>query len=383
MVQEVETTSWFTRIKNSFIGIIFGIILIFAAIFLIFWNEGNGLRTAQSLEQAQKILVSIPNAPISSGNNLKAVYLSGLATTNENLTDPIFGTFEKAIKLDRSVKMYQWKENVETTTEHETGGSEKETKNYTYEKVWSDEIIDSSEFKDMTGHTNPTRMLIQSKTQYADHVTVGDFILPLDLTKKIDAPVSIDLSKIDLAPLKAKVNKPVASVSDKIYVGTEPNSPEIGDLEISLSEVLPQTVSIIAQQTDNTLQPYLAPAGHNVMLLEIGQHSSTEMIMNAESENRMITWLLRGASLLMLIIGIALLMQPIVVLADVLPFLGSIVGFGTGFIAFTVGLILWTLFTAIAWFAVRPLLSIGMFAIVMIICGILYSLKKKQSANKP
>jgi hypothetical protein len=365
MVQEVETQSYFTRIKNAFIGIIFGIVLIIASFVLIFWNEHHGLTTALSLEQAQKVLVAIPNSPIASQNNLKVVYLSGLATTNDNLVDSIFGEYKQVIKLERDVKMYQWKENVSTRTEKETGGSEKEIKTYTYEKVWSAEPIDSSQFKDQNGHTNPSAIPLASRTQYAEKVTVGDFLLPRDLVTQINNPVSIDLSNTNLATLKEKLNKPVAHLSDQIYVGSNADSPSIGDLEINLYKVLPQTVSIIAQQTDQTLQPYVAPAGQDVMLLETGQHSSQELIGNAESENQLLTWVLRAASLLMMIFGISLLMQPLVVIADVLPFLGSIVGLGTGFVAFASGLVIWSIATGVAWFAIRPLWSIGLILIAI------------------
>jgi hypothetical protein len=101
------------------------------------------------------------------------------------------------------------------------------------------------------------------------------------------------------------------------------------------------------------------------MLLETGQHSSQELIGNAESENQLLTWVLRAASLLMMIFGISLLMQPLVVIADVLPFLGSIVGLGTGFVAFASGLVIWSIATGVAWFAIRPLWSIGLILIAI------------------
>ena len=111
MVQEVTTKSWGSRIISALWGILIGIGLIIAAFFVVFWNEGHGLRTAQSLEQAQKVLVSVPNSPIDSKNDNKVVYFSGLATTNDVLADSLFGISEKAIKLERKVEMYQWEEN--------------------------------------------------------------------------------------------------------------------------------------------------------------------------------------------------------------------------------------------------------------------------------
>ena len=377
MVQEVTTTSWGKRIINAFWGMLIGIALIIGAIYLIFWNEGNSLHTAQSLAQTEKVIISIPNAPIDAKNDMHVVYLTGPANTNNVLTDKLFNISEKAIQLNRQVEMYQWEENKETTTEKEMGGSEKEITNYTYEQVWSTKEIASADFKEQTGHQNPVSMPIRSKIQYAKDVTVGDFKLPFDLVQQITGNTNVDLSKADTAALQTKFHKPVKMQGDQLYVGNDADLPKIGDLRIGITEVLPQTVSIISQQSGNILQPYMAPAGESVSLIEMGQISPQEMIHNAEVQNRVMMWILRLVSLVMMIIGFAMLMSPLSVLADVIPFLGSIVSIGTGLIAFVAGFGLWIVCLAIAWFVVRPLLSVIMITVVILLFGWLYIRKRK------
>ena len=68
--EDIITTSWFSRLKDAFIGIFIGIALIIGAIVLVFWNEEHSLHTAQSLEQAKKFLISVPSAPINQQKNL-------------------------------------------------------------------------------------------------------------------------------------------------------------------------------------------------------------------------------------------------------------------------------------------------------------------------
>lgn len=381
MVQETSTKSWGSRIISALWGILIGIVLVIGSFVLVFWNEGHGLHTAQSLQQAQEVLISIPNAPIDAKNNLHVVYFNGLATTEDVLHDSLFGLSEKAIELNRKVEMYQWKQNTETSTESQVGGSEKEVKTYTYQEVWSDEIIDSSEFKDPTGHQNPTEMAIKSKQVYAQNVKVGDFSLPHDLITEINGETPVDLSKIDLAALQNKIHKQIQANSDGLYVGADPSLPKTGDLRITVAEVLPQTVSIIAQQTENTLQSYDAPAGQSVSLLVLGKQSPQKMIADAQSANSVMMWVLRLVSLIGMIVGLALLMGPIVVLADVLPFLGSIASVGTGLIAFLGGLILWTVAIAIAWFVVRPILAIALVVIVIAVCYGIIKLMKRAHAG--
>ncbi|KTD46024.1 hypothetical protein Lrub_2821 [Legionella rubrilucens] len=380
MTEEITTRSWGSRLKDALVGILIGFVLIAAAIALSFWNERHSLHTAQSLEQAQKVLVSVPNAPIDEKNNMKVVYLSGEATTKDKLTDSVLGITVTAIGLNRQVEMYQWQEKTETRTESQMGGSERTIKTYTYNKTWSDSVIDSSRFKEPQGHQNPSSMPIPSQQQYAGDVKVGDFSLPESLITKIDISKPIDLQQVNVDALKNRYNKPVYVNGDQLYLGQDPQNPQPGDLRINLNAVYPQSVSIVAQQTGNTLQGYLAPAGETVLLLETGQQSPEQMFKQAQSENTLLAWLLRGVTLLMLIGGFSLILNPLVVLADVLPFLGTLVGFGTGFVAFLLGLSVWILVTAIAWFATRPWLSVGLIALLVVGGFLLIKARAKKAA---
>ncbi len=377
MTEEITTRSWWSRIKDAFIGIFIGIGLIIAAIILIFWNERHSLHTAQSLEQAQKAVISIPNAPVNKQNNLKVVYLNGLATTTDKLEDSILGITVTAVNLNRQVEMYQWKEKSETKTESQMGGSEKQTTTYTYNKVWSSNLINSDNFKNQAGHQNPASMPIESMQQYAKTVTLGDFTLPDELIHQINVSEPIDLSKTDKDTLKTQYSKPVSLIDNELYLGQDPQNPQPGDIRIRVTAAYPQDVSIIGQQTGTTLQAYHAPAGESVFLLSTGKQSADQMIEQAQSQNTMMAWILRLVSLLMLIGGFSLVLNPLVVLADVLPFLGSIVGFGTGFVSFICGLGIWIITTAIAWFATRPILSVSLIALVII--GVYLLVKRKKN----
>jgi hypothetical protein len=379
MVQDITTQSWGSRIMSSFFGILIGIALIVGSFILIFWNEGNGLHTAQSLQQAQKVVIDIAASPINEQNNLRVVHFSDMANTNDTLSDSQLGLSEKAIKLDRQVEMYQWKEHTDTKSEKQLGGSEKEVTNYTYELAWSNSLIDSSKFKDPVGHQNPDKMPLAPQVQYAKTVMVGEFNLPTDLIKRISGSQSVDLSKISIDDLSTALDKTVHHDGSDIYIGEDSALPKVGDAKVTVTEVMPQTVSVLAQQTGKSVQPYLAPAGQTVMLLTMGQHSSDEMISDAQSENRMMTWIFRIVSLVMMVIGISLLMRPLVVLADVIPFLGTMVGFGTGIIALLLGLVLWSIAIAIAWITVRPLMAIGLLILVGGICYMLYRSRKNKT----
>ncbi|STX27645.1 Protein of uncharacterised function (DUF1625) [Legionella beliardensis] len=379
-MQEVTVKSWGSRLKDAFAGILFGFVLIGVAIYLIFWNERHGFNMAQSLAEVKKTLISVPASPIDNKNNLRVVYLTGLATTTEQLKDSLLDIQLTAIALIRTVEMYQWQEEEKTRTEKQLGGSERTVKTYTYKKIWSENLINSSQFKETT-YQNPTTMPAKSQHQMSSHVTLGDFTLPPSLIEKITLTTPVDLSKINVDKLGAQFNKPVKLTNDELYIGQNSQTPQVGDLKISVAAVLPQQVSIIAQQTGTTLQPYQAAAGEEVLLLSPGQESTDSMIKKAQDENRMITWVLRFVTLLMMISGFALLMRPLSVLADVLPFLGTLVGFGTGLIAAVIGFCLWTIFLAIAWFATRPLFALGLLVIVALVIYLFWKSRPEKVDN--
>lgn len=378
MTEEVTNVSWFSRLKDAFMGIFVGIALIVGAIVLLFWNERNALNTAQSLEHTQKILISVPNTPLNPQNNLKVIYLNGLANTKDELDDSLLGLKINAINLSRHVEMYQWEEKKENKTESQMGGSEKKTTTYTYHKTWSNQLIDSSNFKTQQGHENPSVMPISSQKQYAQTVNLGDFLLPEALITDIDISKPVDLSKVDKAALSAEFKKPLSMINNQLYLGNNAEIPETGDIRIHVTAVYPQDVSVIGQQINNTLAPYLAPAGETVLLLSTGILTPELMIKEALSQNNLLAWGLRLLSLLMLIAGFALILKPLVILADVIPLIGSIVGFGTGFVGFICGLSVWVIFTAIAWFATRPLLSLSSVGVLIVVAYLLISLRAKK-----
>jgi hypothetical protein len=377
MYTEVETRSWGSRIGGALAGVLLGFILIIFTFYGVFWNESHGLHTAQSLKQTQQMLVIIPATPLNPNNNLKPVYLSGVATTNDKLTDEIFGLSENAIKLDRKVLMYQWQENENTKTENQLGGSEKETKTYDYQPIWSEQLIDSHHFKELTGHENPATKPLESLYQLAPKVTVGDFILSPELVKNINGASQLQFSSFDPSKLQARLNKTVQRESDYFYIGSSSQAPAVGDLKVFINEVKPQTISVIAEQVDGILQSYLAPAGQKVGLVALGNVSAATMIRDAQAENRLLTWALRLLTLIVMVVSFSLLLRPIVVLADIVPFFGSIVGFGMGLIALVCGLLMWGSATAIAWFVIRPVWSIGIVVIVLVLSYLIVSSRKK------
>jgi hypothetical protein len=92
------------------------------------------------------------------------------------------------------------------------------------------------------------------------------------------------------------------------------------------------------------------------------------------------TWLLRFLGFLAVYIGLSMLLAPLGVLADVLPFLGSIMRFGTSLIAMVIAVPTSLATIAIAWLAYRPVLGITLLVIGVGVPIALLIMKKGKAA---
>ncbi|MCE9546219.1 MAG: TMEM43 family protein [Planctomycetia bacterium] len=374
---EVSNESWFSRLGKSIAGVLVGGVLFILAFPLLFLNEGYSVKTFLTLEEGKNKVVSVGADKVEAANSGKLIHVTGKATTAEKLSDPEFGVSASALKLNRQVEMYQWKEKSETKTEKQLGGGEKKTTKYSYDEVWSDRLIDSSTFnKKSEGHVNPDAMPFESTSQVADPITLGGFTLPKFLVEMIDnfetLPVAADAAVPKAIKEKGKVH------NGRFYVGADPASPAIGDVRISFKTVSPEVVSVIAQQVSNTFEPYHSQAGGELKLLEVGEHSPQAMIQTAQDANVMRTWILRGVGTFIMFLGLMMMMKPLSVLADVVPFIGSIVGAGTGIIAFLIAVPLSLLTIAIAWLFYRPVLGVSLIAVALVLVVLAFKLLRKK-----
>jgi hypothetical protein len=352
---EVTTESWGSRIGSSLGGIVFGILLIIASFPTLFWNEGRAVKTAQSLEEGGGAVVSVAVDRVDPQNEGKLVHLTGLATTDEILADPVFGISGNAIQLNRSVKMYQWHEKKEQKKEKKVGGKEVTTTTYNYVKDWSSTLINSANFKKQREHENPARMPYKGEIFKASKVTLGAFSLPQAMIGRISDARDVELTQSQIpASLRGKAQ----ALDGDFYMGNNPAAPEIGDITVSFRMVSPTNISIIAGQSGNSFAPYKTSVGREIDILKTGTHTAASMFEAAQESNALWTWILRLVGFVVMFIGFKLVFKPLVVIADVLPFLGGIVSVGTGLVSFLIAGPLSLVTIAIAWIFYRPLLGI-------------------------
>lgn len=385
-VTETETIGWGSRLGSSIKGILVGLALFIGGFPLLFWNEGNTVKTQKALEEGEGACVVVEsNAAIDPENNGKLVHMSGMADTKEVLEDAQFGVRETAIKLSRKVEMYQWEEDSHTTEKKKMGGSVERTTTYTYNKVWADHAIDSGSFKE-SGHDNPGGMEFTSDESVAGEVSFGAF----RLSKEQIGRIGESQNYVFPADFKCTVER-VQIKGGTIYVpevGTRSNplnnrdvasQPRVGDMRVTYKVIKPHEISLVAKQYNDTFVPYTAKNGKKVSLLSDGVKDKAEMFADAQSANNFMCWLLRLVGFLMMFFGVNAVLKPISVTLDVLPFLGNIAEIGLGVVAFAVAAPCALVTIAVAWFFYRPVAACILIAVAG---GIVYLFIKKRNAKR-
>lgn len=359
-----ETTSrgWFSRIASSFVGILFGFLLLLAMIVLLFWNEGRAVQTAQSLAEGAGAVINVAADVVDPTNDGKIIHVTGDVTSNEAVRDPDFGIEVLGVRLNRRAEMYQWIEQQKSETRTKLGGGEETVTTYSYSRGWSDEPQDSTSFKQPQGHANP-EMRWRDRSFALSTAEFGARTLDVHTLSRIGGGEPLPVEPADAATIEQTFGWAKTSVvGGQIYVGEDPAAAKVGDQRISYELVPLGAISVIAQQKGNGFEGYQTSAGDLLFLVDRGDIPAAKMFADAVSANTVITWVVRAAGIVFLAVAFALVMGPIGVILDVIPFLGSIARIGTGIAAFILAIAVGTLVIAFAWFWYRPILSLAILA---------------------
>lgn len=375
----VTSQSWGSRIGKTLAGAVGGLLAFILAFPLLWWNEGRAVQTAQSLEETEGNLTQIEVGSIDAANQHVPVYATGEAVTNEQLSDPQFGMAVNALRLQRSVQMYQWEETKTKEERKKIGGGTETVTTYDYKKIWSGSTISSSSFYD-SSYQNPSSKRFEDDEWLASNATLGAFRLTDQLIRRIGDKSDLP---VDVLPSGNTVSAtfPVQAAAGEIYVGSSPDQPSIGDLRITYQYVAPQSISLVGRQNGNTFDPYPTEAGDNILLLESGTVPPELLFQNAHDANDMLTWVLRAVGFFMMLFGLFAVLKIFPVIGDVIPFVGSMIQAGVALLSGMVAILGSTFTIGLAWLFYRPLFGVPMLILsVGAVFGLLW-LRKKGKAK--
>lgn len=375
---EVTRTSWLRRMGQALGGTLIGLLLVVGSIGMLFWNEGRAIRTAQGLAEGAGVVIDVGADRIDPANDGRLIHATGMLTSEAPVDDREFGVRVAAVRLQRQVEMYQWKEEASTESRTRFGGGEERTTAYKYVRAWSDKPVDSTRFKEPRGHANPS-MPFQSQEAVAPGIRLGAFAVPASLSESFGDTRPLPASDAQAAGLQARLNLPVAAMDGVLHLGREPAQPAVGDIRISFLVVPLQSATIVAAQSGNGFAPYPTRSGTTVELIAAGAVPAADMFHAAQASNQAQTWVFRGVGVLVMFVGFALTLRPLGVAGDVIPMLGSIIRAGSGFVAAICTATIATIAIAAGWLWYRPFVGVAVLALGAVATVVLVGLARRRS----
>ena len=417
----VENQSWAQRLGTSFKGVLAGLALFIAGFPILFYNEGRAVDTAKRLKEGAGAVVDVPADKIDAANEGKLVHVTGKADTKDVLSDEAFGVSATALRLMRTVEVYQTVEHSETKRIKE-GDKTREVTTYTYSNEWCGKPVDSSQYHDAAKRAAnpPAAMPYSDVDKIAQNVTLGAFKLSDTHVKRIGgkapfqfpadfkvpetlpggqfqngvfyvpfsgASASVTTPAAGTAssgsPLLAAAQAVTAVVTNAVSAAVGRSvavSPVPGDVRVMFSVVMPHDVTVVEQQTNGTLAPWAASDGETLSFVRDGIVPAAKIFADAQSMNSKITWLLRLVGLLVMYFGIKKALGPIDSLVDAIPILNGIVAMGTSLAAGLVAGACALLTIGVAWVFYRPWLGIPLIAVGVGVLVMVFMKKRNATA---
>jgi len=392
-----ETVGLGSRLKSSCCGILLGILLFLGSFPLLFWNESRAVARYDALEEAESRIVLLGNPlTLDANNDGKLVHFAarvsdggssggGSSSSSSSFQrDPLFGigcgngtAVPECVALQRHSEMYQWKERTESSTKTNTGGSKTTSTDYYYDKTWQGTLISSASFYDTNSngnHKNPTSFRYPSLSQIANPMMAGAVSLPPAIAEYFAATdrVRLMVTPADIPDATLRKQAKPQGGNGILYFGSgTEQSPQIGDEKVYFTATPSGTITVVGLQTDNSVGAFVSASGRggDVLLYRKGNLTSAEMFDIAEGQNQILTWVLRLAGFAAMAIGQILVWNPLRVVADVVPFVGGLVGSGIAFVSVLVASILSSITIAIAWLIVHPVIGAIFLGAALLVIG--------------
>ena len=354
---EKQTIDWGNRINNSLKGIITGVLCFFFSFLILTWNEGHA-----DLAQIAKNTVQISSNYPNKAHLGKLVSTTGIITSNKLLGDNLLLRPGKYIAVARAVEMYSWVETQSTETKTNLGGSQTQRKTFTYTKEWIDSewilnrpnsSTNSSSFRYPEKHRNPEK-LIKNAAYKVSSAKVGIYNLdmasiklpsPNSVYEAFDSNVMVSNEGVatpnPIIPTRnIIVLQRAKPAGNYLYKGAGTlTRPRLGDLRIRYAALNANTNVTVMGKLDSSsnISTYTHSNNHRLFRIFPGTKEQAVSRLNRED---VFTWILRLCGFILMWLGLQLIIEPISVVLDFVPILGSLSRGITSYSTFLISLIL-------------------------------------------
>ncbi len=368
-----DRPGYFSRLKNSVFGFLLGIAMFLLAIPFLAWNENNVYKIRQGLAEGAQIVQSVSAQP-ETGRDQQLLHISGEVSTANGVSDPVFSLDYDMLRLRRSVEMYQWDEDKKTSDGKST---------YSYNKKWSDQHYNSSNFH-TPGYDNPPAPPYSNEDFIADDARLGGYSVTKGQLR--EAGGMGDLSNAQL-PSQLISQGWSGGHGNTFFRGKGTlSTPQVGDVRVSFKALPEGPLSLVGMQQSDRLVPWTSSRQTQVLLVAHGAQPAATMFDNAQSRNSSMGWAFRAAGFGAMWIGLSMCLGPLSAVLSFIPGLSGMVSRVSGIVAFVIAALFAVMTVVLSWIFVRPIiltLIIGGIVVAALIFGRLRSVKEETATMPP
>ena len=241
----------------NFVLLAIGLVLIGVS---IYYKPANNVL----VDEAGNQIVQSNTDSVVTENDGKLVIMSDKISAAGQLKDDYFGVSKTTVKLKRVVETYQWKKICVDNK-------------CSYEKVWEEGIIDSTEYD--SDHKNPNTQQYSNEEYMEQNVPLGAYTLSDKLVNDLEYDTIMGPDEIiDIYKGSYKLNGEYITNMEDVA------SPKIGNFRIYYKYVKDKTVTVVAKQSGNSFAPYYTSNKKEIYSIETGENTAEEYISGLEAQ---------------------------------------------------------------------------------------------------
>lgn len=292
------------------------------------------------------------------------VYVTDKLIATGEIGDDLYLDAGEYAVMNRTVEMYSWVEdkNVEGDNTY-----------YKYDTAWVANPQDSAEFDQTKHHENPS-MEFENISIFAQDVRMGEYGIDLE-SVRLSGFKSLSLNE-DIIRLDRFSSLESKEKVDYVYVGRGSwGSPVVGDVRISYS-VVPsgEKVTVFGMIEDNEIVQHYDAEKRELFRIFSGvrQNAAAKLSMEYGTAG----WMGRILGFLVMWIGLMMVLKPLSVSFEMIPFVGDIGKKALGIVTFVIALII-TIVSYLIMAILHSTLGLVLVALAALaVVGYLYANKK-------
>jgi Transmembrane protein 43 len=283
---------------------------------VLYFAETRMRDRAVLLRAARATIVDAPLGVLAPDREGTLIHAVGLVTCAEPVQDAAFNLSVTALRLYRTVEMYQW---VEVKEQVDFGGNDGKVTRTSYVKRWAPTLARMPMFPARPDLRNPSLMPYEERSVAASRCRLGALELPPDSLLQLGQFEPILLTDEQVAKVPTDLQGKVHNQRGQLFIGGKPDLPAVGDVRVAFQVVTLREISALAMQRTAALVP--APdQGIPQVLIADGNVAVDGLLALVEPVAAAPEWAVRVGAFVALLVAWTLLLRKLLPSISAPPF---------------------------------------------------------------